>query len=210
MRFCRITLVLVLFALVAPAAFAQSERVKDTQEASEKYEPSSAKQKPTNPPDSDADSSEKYKDKVQSDKSGSKASGNEQQPGQTDPPYKTGGGSSTGAAPASLTTGKNKTGASAQSISVPTGPGTIEGMVESFSAQDSTGVSTFQVPFALPAPRGGVQPSLGLSYTSGGGNGIAGMGWSVGVPYIARQTDIVAFRGTMINQHGMSGVRLRN
>ncbi|HEX2875965.1 MAG TPA: SpvB/TcaC N-terminal domain-containing protein, partial [Polyangiaceae bacterium] len=62
-------------------------------------------------------------------------------------------------------------------------------MGESFSAQLSTGIATFSVPFALPAARGGAQPSLGLSYSSASGAGLAGMGWSVGVPYIARQTD---------------------
>ncbi|HKW10156.1 MAG TPA: SpvB/TcaC N-terminal domain-containing protein, partial [Gemmatimonadaceae bacterium] len=86
----------------------------------------------------------------------------------------------------------DKTGASSQSISVPKGAGTIEGMGESFSTQLSTGVATFNVPFALPKARGAAQPSLGLSYSSGSGWGIAGMGWDLGVPFIARQTD----RGT--------------
>src|SRR5688572_22199410 len=72
---------------------------------------------------------------------------------------------------------------------MPKGSGTIEGMGESFSAQLSTGIATFSVPFALPAARGGAQPSLGLSYSSSGGYGLAGVGWEVGVPFIARQTD---------------------
>ena len=45
------------------------------------------------------------------------------------------------------------------------------------------------MPFALPHARGGAQPSLGLSYSSSGGFGLAGVGWDVGVPFIARQTD---------------------
>ncbi|MFW5739344.1 MAG: toxin TcdB middle/N-terminal domain-containing protein, partial [Myxococcota bacterium] len=89
----------------------------------------------------------------------------------------------------SLPTGENKTGVSAQSISVPKGPGTIEGMGESFSAQASTGIATFSVPFALPKARGDAQPSLGLSYSSASGSGVAGIGWSMGVPFIARETD---------------------
>ncbi len=90
---------------------------------------------------------------------------------------------------AALPTGGDKSGVTSQSISVPKGSGTVQGMGESFSAQLSTGIATFSVPFALPAARGGAQPSLGLSYSSGSGAGLAGMGWSVGVPYIARQTD---------------------
>ncbi|HVY31615.1 MAG TPA: toxin TcdB middle/N-terminal domain-containing protein [Polyangiaceae bacterium] len=88
-----------------------------------------------------------------------------------------------------LPTGGDKSGVTSQAISVPKGAGTVQGMGESFSAQLSTGIATFSVPFSLPAARGGAQPSLGISYSSASGAGLAGMGWSVGVPYIARQTD---------------------
>ncbi|HEX6275113.1 MAG TPA: SpvB/TcaC N-terminal domain-containing protein, partial [Polyangiaceae bacterium] len=91
--------------------------------------------------------------------------------------------------PLAVTTGGDKTGVSSQSISVPKGAGKLDGMGESFSAQLSTGVASFSVPFAIPAARGGAQASLGLSYSSGSGPGLAGMGFSVGVPFIARQTD---------------------
>jgi RHS repeat-associated protein len=89
----------------------------------------------------------------------------------------------------SLVNGQDKTGVTSQAISVPQGAGKIEGMGESFSAQLSTGGGTFRVPFTIPAARGGVSPSLSLSYSSSGGQSIAGMGWNVGVPFIARQTD---------------------
>ncbi len=88
-----------------------------------------------------------------------------------------------------LPTGADKSGVTSQAISVPKGSGSIDGMGESFSAQLSTGIATFSVPFALPAARGAAQPSLGLSYSSSGGHGLAGAGWSVGVPFIARETD---------------------
>ncbi|MBI5531670.1 MAG: hypothetical protein HY898_03070 [Deltaproteobacteria bacterium] len=91
--------------------------------------------------------------------------------------------------PASLPTGENKTGVSSQAISVPKGPGTIQGMGESFSAQPSTGIATFSVPFALPKARGAAQPSLSLGYSSSSGSGVAGIGWDVSVPFISRQTD---------------------
>ncbi len=87
---------------------------------------------------------------------------------------------------------KGGTAIASQAISLPKGSGTVEGMGESFSAQLSTGVATFSVPFHLPKARGGAQPELGLSYNSGDGFGDAGMGWSVGAPSINRQTD----RGT--------------
>jgi hypothetical protein len=91
--------------------------------------------------------------------------------------------------PTSLVTGENKTGVSAQTISVPSGPGTIEGMGESFSTQTSTGVAGFSIPIALPAARGIAQPSLGIGYSSASGSGLLGIGWSMVVGFIARQTD---------------------
>ena len=86
-------------------------------------------------------------------------------------------------------TGENKSGVTSKAISVPKGPGTIQGMGESFSAQPSTGIATFSVPFSMPKARGGAQPSVALGYSSSSGNGVAGIGWDVSVPFIARQTD---------------------
>ena len=91
--------------------------------------------------------------------------------------------------PMSLPLGGSKSGTSSQSISIPQGAGKIEGMGESFSAQLSTGIGTFGVPFALPTARGAAQPSLALSYSSSGAHGLAGVGWDMSVPYISRQTD---------------------
>lgn len=74
-------------------------------------------------------------------------------------------------------------------LSLPQGAAKIRGMGESFSAELSTGIARFQVPFELPAARGGAQPSLGLSYSSSGGHGLAGVGWGIGAPTISRQID---------------------
>jgi RHS repeat-associated protein len=94
----------------------------------------------------------------------------------------------TGQQPLALPTG-DKSGVTNKVISVPGGSGKVDGMGESFSAQLSTGNATFTVPLLLPEARGGAQPSLSLSYSSSGGAGVAGQGWDVGVPFIARQTD---------------------
>ncbi|MCB9610148.1 MAG: hypothetical protein H6716_26410 [Polyangiaceae bacterium] len=98
-------------------------------------------------------------------------------------------GPAEGAEPASLPTGEAKSGVSGTAISAPKGAGTIQGMGESYSAQQSTGQLSYSVPFVLPEARGGSQPGLGLSYSSAGGFGLAGVGWSVGAPFIARETD---------------------
>ena len=93
-----------------------------------------------------------------------------------------------GAAPVhvdSLAVGGDKTGVSSQAISLPQGSGKIQGMGESFSTQLSTGVATFSVPISLPKARGSAQPSLSLSYSSASGHGLGGVGFDIGVPYIA-------------------------
>ncbi|HEU4404456.1 MAG TPA: toxin TcdB middle/N-terminal domain-containing protein [Polyangiaceae bacterium] len=83
----------------------------------------------------------------------------------------------------------DKSGFTSQTLSLPSGAAKIQGMGESFSAQLSTGAFGFTVPLQLPAARGGAQPSLGLQYNSSSGRGVAGVGWNVGAPFIARQTD---------------------
>ncbi|MGH7437933.1 MAG: SpvB/TcaC N-terminal domain-containing protein, partial [Polyangiaceae bacterium] len=62
-------------------------------------------------------------------------------------------------------------------------------MGESFSTDLSTCVASFNVPLQLVSARGGAQPSLSLHYSSDAGHGVAGVGWDIGVPFIARQTD---------------------
>jgi RHS repeat-associated protein len=94
--------------------------------------------------------------------------------------------------PPSIPKTANKTGVSAQAISLPQGAGKIRGLGESFTAQLSTGIATWTIPIELPSARGGVQPELALSYASTSGSGNAGLGWDLSVPFIARQTD----RGT--------------
>jgi len=95
----------------------------------------------------------------------------------------------TSVVPLNLPSGPSKTAVTSQQISLPKGEGSIEGMGESFTPNLSSGTGTFSVPIALPKGRAGVQPSLALSYATSGGNGIVGIGWSLAVPFISRQTD---------------------
>ena len=85
---------------------------------------------------------------------------------------------------------KGNDGVSPQAIALPSGGGSVSGMGESFSAQLTTGIATLNLPFATPAGRGNIGGSFGLIYSSSGGYGLAGVGWSmVGPVAIARQTD---------------------
>jgi hypothetical protein len=45
------------------------------------------------------------------------------------------------------------------------------------------------IPLPLPPGRGGFGPTLALQYSSGGGNGPYGIGWSLDAPAITRKTD---------------------
>jgi hypothetical protein len=82
----------------------------------------------------------------------------------------------------------DQSGVSPQSISLPSGPGSIEGLGESFEPQLNSGTFTYRIPLKLPLVRGGA-PSLALVYSSGNGNGMLGEGWTLRIPSVRRQTD---------------------
>jgi len=82
----------------------------------------------------------------------------------------------------------NKSGVADQVISLPTGGGAIKGLGESFSPDLHTGTGNLSVPIAVPGGRGGLQPELVLAYSTGNGNGAFGLGWSLNVPGVSRDT----------------------
>ncbi|MEO5599500.1 MAG: SpvB/TcaC N-terminal domain-containing protein, partial [Cyclobacteriaceae bacterium] len=75
------------------------------------------------------------------------------------------------------------------SITLPKGGGALKGIDEKFSVNAFNGTGSFSIPLPVSPSRGGFQPSLSLSYNSGGGNNIFGLGWEVGFPSIQRKTD---------------------
>src|SRR5881409_189375 len=56
---------------------------------------------------------------------------------------------------------------SASKISLPSGPGSIEGLGESFEPQLNTGTYVYRIPLKLPPMRGEATPRLALEYNSG-------------------------------------------
>jgi len=78
---------------------------------------------------------------------------------------------------------------SAPGITLPKGGGAIRGIGEKFSANPVTGTGSMSIPVATSPGRAGFGPQLSLSYDSGAGNGIFGLGWNLGLPTITRKTD---------------------
>jgi RHS repeat-associated protein len=74
-------------------------------------------------------------------------------------------------------------------LSLPNGGGAIKGMGEKFAANPVTGTGSMSVPISTTPGRSGFGPQLSLSYDSGSGNGIFGMGWSLALPMVTRKTD---------------------
>ncbi len=83
----------------------------------------------------------------------------------------------------------DKNGVSPTTISLPKGPGSIEGLGDSFQPSLNTGTAKYGLALRLPPGPAGHQPTLGLSYDGGGGNGPLGFGWSLHLPHIQRRTD---------------------
>ncbi len=74
-------------------------------------------------------------------------------------------------------------------ITLPKGGGAVSGIGEKFTANPVTGTGSFSVPLRLSPGRSGFGPQLSLSYDSGSGNGIFGLGWDIGLPAISRKTE---------------------
>ena len=94
-------------------------------------------------------------------------------------------------APALLTTEGGKTKSNAieiPSLSLPKGGGAIKGIDEKFSVNALNGTASFAVPLPFSNARG-ASPGLNLSYNSGSGNGVFGLGWNLSLPSIKRKTE---------------------
>lgn len=73
-----------------------------------------------------------------------------------------------------------------EALSLPAGPGTIQGLGEALEVNPSQGTASYRVPIEVPAGAGGHRPNLALVYESGGPAGEVGVGWSLGLPVIRR------------------------
>ncbi|KAH9203759.1 virulence plasmid 65kDa B protein-domain-containing protein, partial [Leptodontidium sp. 2 PMI_412] len=82
-------------------------------------------------------------------------------------------------------------GPSLPAVTVPSGGGTIRGMLEAYDVDLISGSVSMSIPLPITSiPRWGT-PNLALKYDSGGGNGPFGLGWSLmGVYPISRKINL--------------------
>ena len=85
--------------------------------------------------------------------------------------------------------GVDKSGLRPQVLKLPSGPGSITGLGESFEPQLNSGTASYRVPLQMPPGRVGFAPTLALVYNGGKGNTELGIGWQISFAYIQRQTD---------------------
>jgi len=90
---------------------------------------------------------------------------------------------------AGICEGVDKSGLRPTVLSLPSGPGSIEGLGSTFEPQLNSGTASYGVPLQAPPGRAGFSPEISLAYDSGFGNGVFGVGWRVNLPFIARQSE---------------------
>jgi Salmonella virulence plasmid 65kDa B protein len=73
--------------------------------------------------------------------------------------------------------------------SLPRGGGAIRDIGEKFTTNPATGTGSMEVPIATSPGRSGFGPRLALSYDSGSGNCVFGLGWNLSLPSVTRKTD---------------------
>ena len=83
----------------------------------------------------------------------------------------------------------NKSGIAPNVISLPSGPGSIEGLGDSFEPDLNSGAAGYRLVIEMPPGRGGFTPEVALNYSSGNPNGMLGLGWRMDIPFVQRQTE---------------------
>ncbi len=78
-------------------------------------------------------------------------------------------------------------GVSAKTLTLPSGPGSVQGLADAASVNVHSAQIGYSVPISLPQD-GNLSPSLALSYSGDLGNGSMGIGWAIARPSIKRST----------------------
>lgn len=77
---------------------------------------------------------------------------------------------------------------SEQVLATPSGAGSIQAG-ETFRADPQTGTGSFAIPIAVEPGPAGIAPALAIAYSTHGGNGACGQGWSLSLAAVRRRTE---------------------
>jgi RHS repeat-associated protein len=80
------------------------------------------------------------------------------------------------------------TGVSEERVSLPEGPGSLEGIGENVEVNASMGAMSHRVTVDVPKGFAGLTPDVSLSYGSSSASSVVGMGWTIPQPSIERLT----------------------
>ncbi len=83
---------------------------------------------------------------------------------------------------------KAATGVSEERVSLPEGPGSLEGLGENIELNLNMAQMSYNVNVQVPEGYAGMTPGVSLDYSSGSGNSVVGMGWTLSMPNIERLT----------------------
>ena len=82
-----------------------------------------------------------------------------------------------------------QTGVSDDRVSLPDGPGSVQGIGDNATVNPNMGMFSTSVDVEVPEGFAGITPQLSFTYSSGGGgNSVVGIGWSFATPSIERMT----------------------
>jgi RHS repeat-associated protein len=114
----------------------------------------------------------------------------------------------------------DKSGTRPTAISVPHGPGSIEGLGEAFQVNLNAGSVSEAIALKVPPGTAGHAPRLALTYDSGQGNGALGLGWTLGIPMLQLKTekglprydgsDVLLLQGAELVKVSSGTYRLKN
>jgi RHS repeat-associated protein len=82
----------------------------------------------------------------------------------------------------------DKTITSHMQSSLPSGPGSYEGLGKNILVTPNMGMAGYTVPLQLPKGHANHTPALNITYQSTQGNSILGMGWNIEIPLIQRSS----------------------